>query len=156
MQCRLKSIMWLYTNLLLYGDSKIWMTSTKKNYQYVLNSPKQNDSYYSELHNYLHALLFIFIFKYIFCILYICINMPHSKVLKASIEVLCVFYCYKCTFVRLVVSFRVLWIGCLCSSTLDPYPRPSASISSALGPKNIARLNTIILLNFEVVTTLKL
>ena len=134
MQCRLKSIMWLYTNLLLYGDSKIWMTSTKKNYQYLLNSPKQNDSYYSELHNYLHALLFIFIFKYIFCILYICINMPHSKVLKASIEVLCVFYCYKCTFVRLVVSFRMLWIGCLCSSTLDPRPLSSALGFHLVGP----------------------
>ena len=39
------------------------------------------------------------------------------------------------------------------SSTLDP--QPSATISSALGPRNIARLNTILLFNFEVVTTLK-
>ena len=39
------------------------------------------------------------------------------------------------------------------SSTLDP--QPSATISSALGPRNIARLNTILLFNFEVVITLK-
>ena len=41
-------------------------------------------------------------------------------------------------------------------STLGPYPRPLAPISSALVPQNIERLNTILLFNFEVVYTLKL
>ena len=36
-------------------------------------------------------------------------------------------------------------------SAPGPYPRPSA-----LGPKNIARLNTILLFNFEVAIALKL
>ena len=35
-------------------------------------------------------------------------------------------------------------------------PRPSIPISLALGPKNIARLNTILLFDFEAVITLKL
>ena len=44
---------------------------------------------------------------------------------------------------------------------LDPRPsafepRPSGSISSALRPQNIARLNTILLFNFAVVINLKL
>ena len=56
--------------------------------------------------------------------------------------------CFSCTF--LAVN------GCLCSSTLDP--RPSALGPHLVGPRpqNIARLNTILLFNFEVVTTLKL
>ena len=35
-------------------------------------------------------------------------------------------------------------------------PQPLAPISSALGPQNIARLNTRLLFNFEVAITLKL
>ena len=39
---------------------------------------------------------------------------------------------------------------------LSPYPQPSAPILLALGGQNIARLNTMLLFNFEVVITLKL
>ena len=42
------------------------------------------------------------------------------------------------------------------ASALILDPRPSAPISWALGPQNIARLNTILLFDFEVVFTLKL
>ena len=47
---------------------------------------------------------------------------------------------------------------CLYSSTLGPrpsVPQPSASISLTLSPQSIARLNTKLLFNFEVVITLK-
>ena len=46
---------------------------------------------------------------------------------------------------------KTLLKGCLCSSTLGPRP-----LSLVPGPQNIARLNTILLFNFEVVITLKL
>ena len=40
-------------------------------------------------------------------------------------------------------------------SAFSPYPRSPFRRSSALGPRNIARLNTILLFIFEVVITLK-
>ena len=42
-------------------------------------------------------------------------------------------------------DFYIIYYGCLCSLTLGPRPsapRPLAPISSALGPKNIARTNS--------------
>ena len=49
-------------------------------------------------------------------------------------------------------------IGCLCSSTHGRYPCPSALGPHLVGPRsqNIARLNTTLLFNFEIVITLKL
>ena len=56
---------------------------------------------------------------------------------------------------KVLLQQMALWHrkGCLCSSTLGS--RLSALRPQPLGPQNIARLNTILLFNFEVAITLK-
>ena len=50
------------------------------------------------------------------------------------------------------------FLGCLWSSTLGSYPRPPPLGSHLVGPRPqfIARLNAMLLFNFEVVITLTL